>query len=90
MIYSAQERLKHTKAVAKETREERRKRLRSWSGMAGALLNARGGDASKYSEARLAMMFYRRRKQPISQVTQNRFAAQARKALLKTLETQNA
>jgi hypothetical protein len=70
------------------SRKDRRKKLRAWAQMAFALLKARGGDPSKYTEGQLALMFYRRRQKPIEQITRERFAPQARASLLKSLSQQ--
>jgi hypothetical protein len=72
-----------------ESREERRKRLKAWAGMTRSLLKARGHDPSNLSDAKAAMMFYRRRKKPMERITQERFFDQARQATLKSIGVGN-
>lgn len=70
-------------------REERRKRLMGWAGMTRSLLRARGHDSSNITDAKAAMMFYRRRKKPMARITQERFFPEARQATLKSIGVGN-
>ena len=86
MKYSIQDKPRFQRGKKLETREVRRKRLKGWAGLAGAMLKRQGKDPKGYSEGKLALLYYRRSRIPIFAITANRFKAQGREALLKSLE----